>query len=595
MTAVAEEFSDIRLLSADGRAQAAWRVHENPDFELPPLEFFNSSPCPAHAAIGDDPLCTNCGVILRRHQRTGAMWMYASGRGLVADPVGSGKTVETAAMLALCKATGELSIASRAIIVCQAAAVGQWAAELRRFLPGVQVIAAVKDPDKRLAAYLGSWEVCVISDRTFAPAGKYGERGWRPGDIDRLLEFPVGILIYDDLDAMRTIATKTFHAITRAALHVQRVHGLHGTPLQKRLPELYSFLCPVGGREVFGNQVLFRQRYVDRKPRYFYQVANVCPDDHLTLPPYTRCQTWVGGIKCGKPCHRDPTGRKAKRKIMNDAGIKENMLTDFQRRIDPLVLRRTPADMDDMDLPEVQYNPVWLELTGPQNARYKELRTGTLRRLRDTGVEITEVEAAAAFTRGAMICSGLASLDDGKDISLKLDWLMDKLVDGDFENEKVICFVNFRENVRALSRRLRRENIGHVLLWSEETSPTIREQRRVAFQTDPDIQVVIGTTTLERSLNLQAAVHLVAVDTILNAARMTQLVGRMRREGSAVHLKFFHHLLMLGTQEDAYQDILRAEQELQDSVWDEGGNTFSVPHLTPRRLMQVVATGRYAA
>jgi SNF2 family DNA or RNA helicase len=589
--------TDIRLLSPEGRAEAAWRAHETPDFELPPLKWFNSAPCAKHGQVGEDPLCMACGVSLRRHQRTGTMWLYAASHGLLADIVGSGKTAIVAAMLALCKETGELGPDNRAVVICQAAAVGQWAAELRRFLPGVQVLAAdQRTPARRVAAYSGTWEVVVVSGRTFAAAGKVTSVNYRPGDVDRLAEFPVGILIYDDLDEMRNLTTKTYSAVMRLAQTCTRVHGLHGTPLQKRLHELYAFLGPVGARDIFGSDTWFRQRYVSTEPRYFHQVANVCPDDHLTLPPYRKCQVLVNGRKCLKPCHPDPTHRKLLKRVSKDVGIKEQALPDFQRRIEPVVLRRTAADMDDVNLPEVQHNPVWLELGPQQRKRYAELRRGVLHRLRDAGEEISFTTAAAAFVRGAQICSGLASLDDGedRDISVKLDWVADKIC-GDLAEDKVACFIYFRENVRALSKRLAKQGVGHVILWSEETDPHVREQRRHAFQTDPAIRVVLGTTTMERSLNLQAARHLIAVDTILNPARMEQIVGRIKRQGSAHALKLFHQLFAADTQEDGYLDMLRAEQAMADSVWKEAEGVFSVPQLSPRAIMKLIATGQAQA
>jgi SNF2 family DNA or RNA helicase len=585
-------FSDIRLLSPDGRAAAAWRAHEAQDYELPPLKWFNSAPCPQHGHVGEDPLCMSCGIELRRHQRTGVMWQWATERSLLADIVGSGKTAIVAGMLALCKETGELGLGNRAVVICQAVAVGQWAAELRRFLPGVHVLAADQGtPAKRVAAYSGAWEVVVVSGRTFAAAGKVTNANYRPGDVDRLSEFPIGILIYDDLDEMRNLTTKTYSAVMRMAMACTRVHGLHGTPLQKRLHELYAFLGPVGGRDIFGSDIAFRQKYVSTEPSYFHQAANVCPDDHLTLPPWRKCQVLVNGHKCLKPCFPDPTHRKLLRRVNKDIGIKEQRLPEFQAKIAPVVLRRTAADMDDVNLPEVQHVPVWLELSPQQKKRYAELRGGVLTRLRDTGVEISYATAAAAFTRGAQICSGLASLDDGKDVSVKLDWAEDKIVN-DLAEDKVACFIYFRENVRALSKRLEQAGVGHVVLWSEETDPRVREQRRHAFQIDPAIRVVLGTTTMERSLNLQAARHLIAVDTILNPARMQQIVGRIARQGSVHSLKLFFQLFASDTQEDGYLDLLKAEQGMADSVWDEAEGVYSLPRMGPRSIMKLIATGQ---
>jgi superfamily II DNA or RNA helicase len=132
-----------------------------------------------------------------------------------------------------------------------------------------------------------------------------------------------------------------------------------------------------------------------------------------------------------------------------------------------------------------------------------------------------------------------------------------------------------------------------VLMWSGETDKRERARRLTRFREDPDCQVLVGTTTIEASLNLQVSRHLIAVDTILNPARMGQLAGRVRRQGSPYPMVFLHQLLARQTQEDAYLAMLRREAEMADVVWDEKSEIYTA--LTPRQLMGLVATGRLAA
>lgn len=497
-----------------------------------------------------------CGVALRSYQRVGAAWLFLSGYGLLGDTMGTGKTIQAAAMLAMCKETGELGPDNRAVVVCRAQAVSQWAAQLRRLLPGVVVLDASGDQQQRLRGYLGAWEVAVVSDRTFSPqGGQYA----RDGDVEVLLNFPVSTFLYDDLDAMRNPKTKTAGAVRLFASGCTRVHALHATPLQKRLEELHSFLVPVGGEAVFGTLPRFRRLYTKQRNQ----------------------EVWI-------PDRSDPTGRRRRKIIVvKDAGVREGALPEFQRLLAPMVLRRTASDLDGEEgLPGIFPNTAWVELGAQQKARYAELRKGVLKRLRQGGTEISTVEAGAAFVRGAQICSGLAALDDGADVSAKLDWLEDKLT-GDLAEEKVVCFVYFTPNVAALSARLNRLGIGNVLMWSQETDKRLRAERVRQFTEDPGCRVLIGTTTIEMSLNLQAARHLVAVDTVMNPARMSQIVGRIRRLGSAHEAVFFHHLLSPGTQEEAYPSLLGAEQAMADQVWGEDSGIFE--KLSPRQVMEMIA------
>ena len=98
--------------------------------------------------------------------------------------------------------------------------------------------------------------------------------------------------------------------------------------------------------------------------------------------------------------------------------------------------------------------------------------------------------------------------------------------------------------------------------------------------------MLIGTTTIARSLNLQAARHLVAVDTVLNPAMMTQMAGRVKRRGSAFRTVFFHQLLARGTQEEGYLPLLRREQGVSDAVWGESGDLFG--GLSPGDMVRMI-------
>ena len=488
---------DVRELDQQRREQMAERVRTAADVRLPPLEFFNSAPCERHEQL--TPLCPDCGIELRPHQRVGATWLYlrygALG-GLLADSVGLGKTAQAAAMLAMARQTGELGTHNRAVVICQAPAVLQWARELRRMLPRLHIAAVTGSTarPKRVEVYLSSWEILVVSERTFASSKN------RDGDVALISQFPVGVVIADDVDALRTHRTQAAKALKALAAGARRTVDINAGPLQKRLLELHSHLEYVGGNEIFGDDRRFRRDFVKTGSSSFYQRAMSC----ATPVP---CQRHAGGAvvrgcprckvghtwpqpsrlcpECGTRGRPDPTGRTVLRTVATDIGVKN--LEEFKFKLAPWVLRRTEVGGE--GYPEVQPCEIWVDLNPRQRQRYDELRRGTLRRLREGGEEISQAKAAAAFTRGAQICSGLAALDDASavrnpDDSAKLDRLM-RMLSGDLEEEKVVCFVYFRENVEALSHRLDAAGIGHVLMWSNETGAELRDERVQRFTHDP--------------------------------------------------------------------------------------------------------------
>jgi SNF2 family DNA or RNA helicase len=534
--------ADARALPDEVRWRAADRAlaaaKSGRDIALPPLARWNASPCGAHAQ--PDPACRACGIVLKSHQRSGTAWMYLAGHGLLADTMGSGKTHQVAAVGAWCLETGEIGLHSRMVIVARAPAVAQWAAELRRAIPDLAVIAPEGgSPAKRTEAYLSAWECCVVSGQVLLR------------DLDALRQFPVGMLVYDDADAMRNRDNATAYAIRQLAGRAQRVYGVHATPAQKRLLELYSFLEPLGGREMFGSPKMFAHQHVR---------------EETTV-------TWV---------RDDEVGRQVRREVKKEAGARNP--EQLRRMIAPLVLRRT----DFADLPALVPSQQWLDLSPAQRARYKELRAGVLRRIREDGDRITRPDALAQFLHGAQICCGLMCLDgaDGPGASAKLDWTVDA-VTGDLAEEKVVCFVWFRPAAAALARRLEAAGVGTVLLRGGDGSPRKRAAGLERFRDDPSCRVLVGTATMEASLNLQVARHMIWIDTIMNPQRMHQVAGRIRRQGSRFSTVFVHHLLTRGTQEESYPARLAAEQAMSDAVWGESSDMF--PSLSSRELLEMVA------
>lgn len=264
--------------------------------------------------------------------------------------------------------------------------------------------------------------------------------------------------------------------------------------------------------------------------------------------------------------------------------------TEVQDLIQPFALRRTAADIEDVDLPAVISSNVYLELTPAQRSRYDELKEGVIQIVSDEGVQVKQATALSKIHYGAKICTGLAALgeEDTPGTSVKLDWVMDKVgPDGDLGSEKVVIFLGYKTSIRALQARLDAVGVGYVTIWGDEPDKAKRAEAIEKFWTDPSCRVLLGTQAIEQSLNLQVANHLINVDMILNPARMEQLAGRIRRDGSAHTSVYVHNLLTLDTQEERYIPLLEREQALIDTVWDESSELFE--SLSPLALLTLIS------
>jgi len=552
---------DVRKIPDEQRQRMADAVRVAYDFKLPELEYWNYGLCRQHRhgwvekyydeatdsdrerTVTDRPApgCRKCGVFHRRHQRVGATWLYLVKRGLLADPVGTGKTVHGASLIAMIKETGELDEVGRVVVCCRAPALLQWRDELERMIPHIVVDVAMGTRRQRIDRYLSPWDVMLIGPQMLL------------NDFETLMRFNLGTLIVDDVDALRNRDNRTSYVLKRVAGICDRFVFMSGTPLQKRLEELHSVLEPMGGREIFGSEDAFKRRYVrTEKVRIF----------------------------TGR-------GRTGYTEVVKTVGYKN--LDEFKQLIQPISLRRNADQIDDVDLPTIIPSTVELDLHPQQRAKYDELKRGVITIMREEGAQVKQATALAKIHYGAQICGGLATLgeQDGPEASVKLDWLMDKLVDGDFEEEKVVVFMSYKASVRAFQARMQQAGVGFETVWGEEPDKAARARSQARFWDDPSCRVLVGTQAIEQSLNLQCARHLVNFDTILNPARMEQLAGRIRRDGSAFKHVYVHNLRCQSTQEERYEGLLEREQALIDYVWDESSELFE--KLSPLALLSLIA------
>lgn len=554
---------DTRTMDDKRREALAWRVHQAPDFDLPKLSAWNYDLCREHRngwvetyldkdtgqekshTVFDRPPhgCRNCGIHFRQHQRVSVPWMYLKKRGLLADTMGSGKTTSAGGMIAMLIETGELQDPrnggmGRVIISPRAPALYQWYAELKRMMPALNLVMATGTRQERIQAYMGDWQVLLIGPEMLLR------------DAEFLHRIPLAAYITDDVDSIRNPLNRQAYEIKRLGRHADRFFIMTGTPLQKRLPELHSILDPIGGLETFGSLDSFMKRHVRQQV-----ITEV-----------------------------DAYGRKSSKKVVT--GYRN--LDEVKRKMAPMVLRRTAADLVDVTLPAIIPSDVMLDLYPSQRAKYRELQTGVLRILKETGDAVTKhTTAMTQLHYGAQICGGLATLGeaDGPGTSVKMDWIIDKL-DGDLDGEKVVVFANYKNSVRALQQRFNAAGIGFVTVWGDDPNKKHRHDAQERFWQDPTCRVLIGTKAIEQSLNLQVSRHLINMDMILNPARMAQLAGRIRRDGSAYQHVFVHNLLATGTQEERYLPMLEREQALADHIWDENNELFQA--LNPLELMRLI-------
>ncbi|KAL8272041.1 hypothetical protein Esti_004165 [Eimeria stiedai] len=222
-----------------------------------------------------DPMLTRW---LREHQRQGVQFVFDCIMGLkgfdgygciLADDMGLGKTLQSITILWTLLTQGIdtgsarggkyacscplASAARRALVVCPASLVNNWASELQKWLQGRCPCTAVADncKDKVVSKFEGfkydrQSRVLIASYETFR------------AHAHRVASVPIDLVICDEAHRLKNDKTKTSLAISQ--LGAKRRLLLSGTPIQNDLDEFFA-LVSLCNPSVVGDAHTFRRRY----------------------------------------------------------------------------------------------------------------------------------------------------------------------------------------------------------------------------------------------------------------------------------------------------------------------------------------------
>ncbi|CDJ57303.1 DNA repair protein rad54, putative [Eimeria maxima] len=212
---------------------------------------------PGEHKVEVDPMLTRW---LREHQREGVRFVFECLMGLkdfdgygciLADDMGLGKTLQSITILwtlleqgidvvpgkwtTSASAALFATAARRAVVVCPASLVNNWAAELQKWLQGRCPCTAVADSckDKVVSKFEGfkydrQSRVLIASYETFR------------AHAHRVASVPIDLIICDEAHRLKNDKTKTSVAISQ--LPAKRRLLLSGTPIQNDLDEFFSLV-----------------------------------------------------------------------------------------------------------------------------------------------------------------------------------------------------------------------------------------------------------------------------------------------------------------------------------------------------------------
>lgn len=213
-------------------------------------------------------------------------------------------------------------------------------------------------------------------------------------------------------------------------------------------------------------------------------------------------------------------------------GIKANMLEPMQQELGALLVVRRKED-ELPDLPPRIDQTVEVELSPGQRKIYDDLAERFIAELPD-GEQIIAPTVLAQLTKLRQIATGLDLLGERFEDSAKID-LAEELIKDNLPN-KTVVFAWHRATVRAIEARMIKAGVS-VRAITGDTKERDRAEYVEAFQTDPDVKVIVATIkTLGEAVTLHAASDLIFIESSWTPTDMEQAADRVYRIGQKNHV-----------------------------------------------------------
>jgi len=408
-------------------------------------------------------------AILRPYQLTGFNWLaylyeHRLG-GVLADDMGLGKTIQALALM--CHTQERGLTGSPYLVVAPTSVVGNWAAEARRFAPGLRTVTVTETEARR----------GVALEKVAA-------------DVDLVItSYALFRLEYDDyaavdwaglfLDEAQFAKNRSSQAYRKAkTLPAPFKVAMTGTPIENNLMELWSLLS-ITAPGLFPSPDRFTDHY------------------------------------------RTPIEKKA------DA----ERLVQLRRRVRPLILRRTKEQVvkelpeKQEQVLELDLNPRHKKLY--QTYLHRE-RQKVLGLLGDMQTNRFEIFRSLTLLRQASLDMSLVDPAHASVSSTKLDALMEMLEDIAGEGHRVLVFSQFTRFLTLARNRIEHAGIDYCYLDGRTRK---RDDVIDRFRTGTAPVFLISLKAGGFGLNLTEADYCIILDPWWNPATEAQAVDRTHRIG----------------------------------------------------------------
>jgi non-specific serine/threonine protein kinase len=468
---------------------------------------------------------------LRPYQKAGVEWLHLlSGLGLgacLADDMGLGKTIQVLSLLLIQKRKGAARKPS--LLVAPASLLANWAAEIKRFAPGLNARIAhpsamsVEDLKQVTGEGLSGLDLVITSYGSLLRLPVLGQTSWH-------------FVVLDEAQAIKNPNAKQTRAAK--ALQAEARIALTGTPVENHLGDLWSifdFINPglLGSAKEFGRTT----KTLAERPH-------------------------------------NPYGP----------------LRDLVR---PYILRRMKTDKAVItDLPDKTELKALCPLSRKQAALYAETVTGLAAALQDAEGIRRKGIVLATLMRLKQICNHPSQwLNDGKwGEADSGKWARLRAIAEVVaaRQEKMLVFTQFREMTAPLAAHLGGIFGRPGLVLHGDTAVKNRKALVRTFQEDETVPFfVLSLKAGGSGLTLTAASHVVHFDRWWNPAVENQATDRAFRIGQTNNV-LVHKFICQGTVEEKIDALIEAKKGLSDDLLA-GGDEINLTGMKDEDLLRMVA------
>ncbi len=464
-------------------------------------------------------------------QRVGVRFLETAQQALLADDMGSGKTIMMIRALYRLEASPVLVICPNSMKLTWEEEFHDWAEEMRVSVIGGTAAQRRKAIAAEADVFVINWESLRLHTN-LAPYGSMAltDKEKEPKELN---EIKWKAVVADEAHRAKDPKSKQTRALWAVSRVAQYRFAATGTPIESHPGELWSVM-----NFVSPDNFPVKTKYIER----------YC---HQTFNPF-------GG--------------------MDIDGLRADTTAEFHAIVDPIMIRR-PKDVILPQLPEKMESVRWIPMSTKQAKAYRQMQDLMIAELADDTVTLA-LNPLQQFVRLSQFASSYAGVEDDKVRlelpSNKVDAFVELLEEAG--TEPVVAFAESKQLINLTASVLDKKGISFGLITGDTTT-----DQRQAYMRDfqaGQVRVMLCTSAGAEGITLTAARILVFLQRFWSSIKNAQAADRVHRIGQdrGVEIITFasidtvdeHREKVLKTKGEALQEILQ-DDEIRMEMLQWGG------------------------